>query len=82
MCYRDFMAEVKKKEIRIGTSRERTIITAEGRFKTRLEIPYTIGDANYSVMIDKEGATPESIEAAVREDAKKFIETEGKIITI
>jgi hypothetical protein len=76
------MAEVKKREIKIGTSRERTIITAEGRFKTRLEIPYTIGDANYSVVIDKEGATTGIIEAAVREDAKKFIETEGKTLTI
>lgn len=76
------MVEVNKKKIKIGTTRERVEITPEGRFKTRLEIPYLIGDANYSVMIDKEGATPESIEAAVREDAKKYVETEGKIITI
>ncbi len=76
------MAEVKKREIKIGISRERTIITAEGQFKTRLEIPYIIGDANYSVIIDKVDATPKIIEAAVREDAKKFIETEGKTLTI
>ena len=76
------MPEEKKKEIKIGTSRERTTITDEGRFKTRLEIPYTIGDAHYSVMIDKEGASPEVIEAAVREDARKFIGTEGKTLTL
>lgn len=76
------MAEEKKKELKIGTPRERTVITPEGRFKTRLEIPYTIDDANYSVVIDKEGATPEVIETAAREDAKKFIETKGKTLTI
>lgn len=76
------MADEPKKKLNIGISRERTIITAEGQFKKRLEIPYTIGDANYSVLIDKEGATPEIIETAVLADAKKFISTEGKTLTI
>lgn len=76
------MPEDKKIEIRIGIARERTTITPEGRFKTRLEIPYSIGDANYTILVDKEGATGESLEAAVREDAKKIVATTGKTITI
>lgn len=72
----------KALEINIGKARERTVITPEGRFKTRLEIPYSIGDANYSVVIDKDGATPEIIEKAVKEDAQKFVSTEGKTLTI
>lgn len=76
------MAENKQVRITPGRPRERTIITPEGKFKSRLEIPYTIDDATYYVTIDKDGATPEIIAAAIKEDAKKFIGLEGKTLTI
>ena len=76
------MAQVNKNEVVTGKPRERTTITPEGKFLTRLEIPYTIGDANYSVLVDKEGATEESIEAAVKADAKRIVASMGKKITL
>ena len=82
MIVGDILAEKAETEIKIGVPRERTTITPEGRYKTRLEIPYMIGDANYAVLIDKEGATEESIEAAVRKDAKKIVGTTGKILKV
>lgn len=78
----DILPNENKTEIEIGTPRERTTITDEGRFKTRLEIPYTIGDAHYSTMVNKEGATSATIEAAVKEDAKAKVEVTGKKITL
>ena len=75
------MAEVNRKKIKLGTLREWTRIDPEGHFVDVIEVPYEINGAHYFVTINKEGATPESIEAAVKEDAKKYMESTGKTIT-
>lgn len=71
-----------KTEVKLGTPRERTRINDEGHFVKMIEQPYSIGDANYSVVVKKEGATKESIEAAVKEDAKKFLGQSGRTLTL
>lgn len=76
------MAEKSNKKIVIGITRERSPVTAKRGFVKRLETFYTIEDEEYSVTIDKEGATPEIIEKAILEDAKKFIELDGKTLTL
>lgn len=76
------MPDEVNKKIVIGITRERSPVTSKRGFVKRLETFYTIGDEEFSVTIDKEGATAETIEKAVIEDAKKFIKLEGKIVTI
>lgn len=76
------MAEEPKKKIKLGILREWTKIDAEGHFLDVIEVPYEIDGAHYFVTINKAGATPEAIEAAVRADAKKYALTSGKTITL
>jgi len=78
----DKLADEKKTEIRLGAPLSFKLITDEGRFREVLLVPYMIGKHHYEVQVDKEGVTPESIEKAVREDAKLIVGSTGKIITI
>lgn len=76
------MADQPKKNAVMGTSRERTIVDSEGRFIKKLEIPYTMDGANYSVLVEKEGSTSDSIEKAVISDATRIKDLKGKTLQI
>ena len=76
------MVDQLKKNAIIGVPRERTIIDPEGHYMKKLEVPYKIGDANYSVLVDKEGSTKESIQKAVTDDAQKVSGLAGTSIPI
>ena len=76
------MVEQQKVEIVLGVPRERTIIDAEGHYVLKIEQPYNIGDAGHIILVNKEGATKESIQKAVIEDATRFKELSGSKIQI
>jgi len=76
------MADQPKKNVTIGIPRERTIVDAEGHFNKKLEIPYAMDGANYSVLIDKEGSTPDSILKAVTDDATRIKSLKGQTIQV
>lgn len=69
-------------EVRIGTPRQRTDISPEGKFFDYYEVEFFIDDARYTLAIPAKDYTAEVAEARVKEKAAEITAITGKTISL